>query len=228
LTGDEDRLLQSVSLPESRRGGAQRATVWVASIVALAALSRTLVTDLNIRLDEVAPAPPAVSTGLLLPASGIVPHIPPPPPPKPRETIEDLIIPVEGIKPSELIRTFNAPRSGGRAHRALDILARRNTPVLAASDGKIVNLSTNPFGGTTIYQIDPTGRYAYYYAHLQRYAKGLREGNQVKKGQVIGYVGTTGNAPAHVPHLHFAVYRLKTEGVWRSGKPLDPYDLLVR
>jgi murein DD-endopeptidase MepM/ murein hydrolase activator NlpD len=100
--------------------------------------------------------------------------------------------------------------------------------VLAASDGKIVDLSTNPFGGTTIYQIDPTGRYAYYYAHLQRYAKGLREGNEVKKGQVIGYVGTTGNAPAHVPHLHFAVYRLKTEGVWRSGKPIDPYDLLVR
>ena len=99
--------------------------------------------------------------------------------------------------------------------------------MLAASAGKIVNMSTNPYGGTTIHQLDPSGRYAYYYAHLQSYAKGLREGKEVTKGEVIGYVGTSGNAPKDVPHLHFAVYRLQTEGVWRRGKPMDPYDLLV-
>jgi peptidoglycan LD-endopeptidase LytH len=218
--------LHSASLPESTRNLAQRTAVWVASIVALAALSRTLVLDLNIRLDELAPRPSLVPTGLSLPASGIEPYIPPPPPPK--QPIDDLLIPVQGVQASQLVRAFNAPRSGGRAHRALDILARRNTPVLAASDGKIVDLSTNAYGGTTLSQLDPTGRYAYYYAHLQRYAKGMREGKEVKRGDIIGYVGTTGNAPANVPHLHFAVYRLRTEGAWRTGKPIDPYDLLVR
>ena len=115
---------------------------------------------------------------------------------------------------------------GGRRHEAIDILAPRGTPVKAVEDGRIARLFFSKAGGTTIYQFDPTERFCYYYAHLDRYADGLRENDQVRRGQVIGYVGTTGNAPKNTPHLHFAVFRLNAEKRWWEGTPIDPYDLL--
>ena len=125
-----------------------------------------------------------------------------------------LEIPVEGVKPDQLVRSFEDRRSGTRSHEAIDILAPRNTPVRAVEDG------------TTIYQFDPTEQFCYYYAHLERYADGLDEGDTVKKGQIIGYVGTSGNAPKNTPHLHFAIFRLTTEKRWWEGTPIDPYDIL--
>ncbi len=138
----------------------------------------------------------------------------------------DLEIPVEGIKPDQLTRSFQDMRGATRRHEAIDILAPRNTPVRAVEDGTIARLFQSKAGGITIYQFDPTERFCYYYAHLERYADGLREGASVRKGQVIGYVGTSGNAPRDTPHLHFAVFRLTAEKRWWEGTPIDPYDVL--
>jgi murein DD-endopeptidase MepM/ murein hydrolase activator NlpD len=137
-----------------------------------------------------------------------------------------LDLPVEGIKRDQLTDTFRDARSGSRAHEAIDILAPRNTPVKAVEDGTIARLFNSKAGGITIYQFDPSERFCYYYAHLERYADGVREGDRVKKGQVIGYVGTSGNAPKDTPHLHFAVFRLTAEKHWWEGTPIDPYDIL--
>jgi len=138
----------------------------------------------------------------------------------------DLDIPVKGVGSDKLVRSFHDQRGTGREHEAIDILAPRNTPVIAAEDGTIARLFVSKAGGNTIYQFDPTSEYCYYYAHLERYADGLREGDHVKKGQVIGYVGTSGNAPKDTPHLHFAVFRLTPDKHWWEGTPLDPYDIL--
>ena len=135
-------------------------------------------------------------------------------------------IPVEGVKPEQLVRSFDERRSGTRAHEAIDILAPRNTPVKAVDDGTIARLFESKAGGTTIYQFDPTEQFCYYYAHLERYADGLHEGDKVKKGQVIGYVGTSGNAPKDTPHLHFAIFKLTSAKHWWEGTPIDPYDIL--
>ena len=144
----------------------------------------------------------------------------------PRELAErDLEIPVEGVQPEQLTRQFSDSR-GGRLHQAIDILAPRNTPVKAVEDGTIARLFYSKAGGITIYQFDPSEQYCYYYAHLERYADGLREGERVRKGQVIGYVGTSGNAPKETPHLHFAVFRLTEQKRWWEGTPIDPYDIL--
>jgi peptidoglycan LD-endopeptidase LytH len=137
----------------------------------------------------------------------------------------NLTIPVQGVSSEKLVRSFHDNR-GGREHEAIDILAPRNTPVLAVEDGRVARLFVSKAGGNTIYQFDPSGQYCYYYAHLERYAGGLKEGDQVNKGQVIGYVGTSGNAPKDTPHLHFAVFRLTPEKHWWEGTPLDPYDVL--
>jgi murein DD-endopeptidase MepM/ murein hydrolase activator NlpD len=138
----------------------------------------------------------------------------------------DFEIPVEGVKANELVRSFEDRRSGTRSHEAIDILAPRNTPVKAVEDGTIARLFESKAGGTTIYQFDPTEQYCYYYAHLERYAGGLREGEKVRKGQVIGYVGTSGNAPKNTPHLHFAIFKLTAAKHWWEGTPIDPYDIL--
>jgi len=137
-----------------------------------------------------------------------------------------LTIPVEGIPADKLVRSYHDARTGGREHEALDILAPRNTPVVAVEDGTIAKLFLSKAGGNTIYQFDPNRRYAYYYAHLERYADGLQEGEPVRRGQVIGFVGTSGNAPKNTPHLHFAIYRLTPEHRWWEGTPIDPYDIL--
>lgn len=137
----------------------------------------------------------------------------------------DLLLPVEGVKPDALVRSF-ADARGGRKHEALDILAPRNTPVKAVEGGSIARLFLSKAGGITIYQFDPTEQYCYYYAHLERYADGLVEGQTVRKGQVLGYVGVSGNAPKDTPHLHFAVFRLTDARRWWEGTPIDPYDVL--
>ena len=135
-------------------------------------------------------------------------------------------MPVEGIKPEQLVRSFEERRSGTRSHEAIDILAPRNTPVRAVDHGKIARLFESKAGGITIYQFDPTDQFCYYYAHLERYAEGLKEGDAVRRGQVIGYVGTSGNAPRDTPHLHFAIFKLTAAKRWWEGTPIDPYDIL--
>lgn len=137
-----------------------------------------------------------------------------------------LTIPVQGVAASQLVRSFSDPRTG-HEHEAIDILAPRNTPVLAVEDGTIAKLFLSRLGGNTIYQFDPSQRFCYYYAHLERYADGLKEGDTVHRGQVIGYVGTSGNAPPDTPHLHFAVTILNADRHWWEGKAVDPYDVLT-
>ena len=138
-----------------------------------------------------------------------------------------LIIPVEGVRASQLTDTYNDRRNGTRPHEALDIMAPRGTPVLAAADGKIVKLFDSKPGGLTIYEFDPAESVAYYYAHLDRYAAGIAAGLQVKQGEVIGYVGSTGNAGPDTPHLHFAIFILGPEKHWWQGTPINPYPLLA-
>ena len=119
---------------------------------------------------------------------------------------------------------FAQRRGGGsRGHEAIDILAPRHTPVVAVEDGTIARLFNSKAGGITVYQFDPTEQFCYYYAHLQRYAAGLRDGQRISKGDVIGYVGTTGNAPPSTPHLHFAIFQLTDAKRWWEGRPIDPY-----
>jgi murein DD-endopeptidase MepM/ murein hydrolase activator NlpD len=136
------------------------------------------------------------------------------------------MVPVEGVRPQGLQDTFSDARGGARQHEALDILAPRNTPILAVEDGRVAKLFVSKLGGLTIYQFDPTTTYAYYYAHLERYAEGLKEGDAVHRGQVLGYVGTSGDAPADTPHLHFAILRLTPEKHWWQGTALNPYPIL--
>ena len=138
----------------------------------------------------------------------------------------DLTMPVDGVDGDDLRDTFHETRAGTRPHEALDIMAPRGTPVRAVRDGHIEKLFTSVAGGLTIYQFEPTGAYAYYYAHLDRYASGLREGQTVARGELIGYVGSSGNASPDAPHLHFAIFRLGPDRRWWEGLALNPYPLL--
>jgi len=137
-----------------------------------------------------------------------------------------LLMPIASIKVSELSDTFNDARSGGRVHDAIDIMAAKGTPVIAVNDGKLVKLFNSKKGGLTIYQFDPTETHAYYYAHLDSYAPGVKEGDSLMRGDVIGYVGSTGNASPEAPHLHFAVFVLGPEKKWWQGTAINPYPLL--
>jgi murein DD-endopeptidase MepM/ murein hydrolase activator NlpD len=138
----------------------------------------------------------------------------------------DLLVPVQGIAREALSDTFDDARSAGRIHDAIDIMAPRNTPVVAVEDGRIAKLFTSDLGGLTIYQFDPTETYSYYYAHLDHYAPGIKEGDRISRGQVIGYVGSTGNASPDGPHLHFAITRLGPERRWWEGQAINPYPIL--
>lgn len=138
-----------------------------------------------------------------------------------------LLLPVQGTRAADLTDTFTDARSEGRSHDAIDIMAAKGTPVLAVADGHVEKLFTSERGGLTIYQFEPTGRYAYYYAHLDRYADGLAEKQQIRRGQVIGYVGATGNASPDAPHLHFAIFLLGPEKQWWKGSPVNPYPILT-
>ena len=137
-----------------------------------------------------------------------------------------LLLPVQGIGPEQLHDTFTDARSAGRSHDAIDIMAAAGTPVLAVADGHVEKLFDSERGGLTIYQFEPDGRLAYYYAHLQGYAEGLAEGQPLKRGQVIGYVGSTGNASLAAPHLHFAIFVLGPEKRWWEGTAINPYPIL--
>ena len=140
-----------------------------------------------------------------------------------------LAIPVQGIRADQLTDTFTQARAGGaRVHDAIDIMAGEGTPVLAAADGKVEKLFySNGGGGITIYVRSPDERWTYYYAHLQGYAPGLAEGQQVKRGQLLGRVGHTGNANPAGPHLHFAINRMEPGQKWYQGEPINPYPLLA-
>ena len=139
----------------------------------------------------------------------------------------DLRIPVEGIEHDELHDTFTDARGIGRRHDAIDIMAPRGTEVRAADDGTIAKLFTSKAGGLTIYQFDPTETFSYYYAHLDHYASGLREHQAVTRSQLLGYVGSTGNASANAPHLHFEISRLGPDKKWWEGEAINPYPLLA-
>ena len=149
-------------------------------------------------------------------------------PASPHPLAGTLLIPVAGVAAGQLTDTFNDTRGGTRRHEALDIMAARGTPVLAAADGTVAKLFTSVPGGLTIYEFDPTSTYAYYYAHLDRYAPGVTEGKALKRGEVIAYVGSTGNASADAPHLHFAIFVLGPEKQWWKGTAIDPYPLLAK
>jgi murein DD-endopeptidase MepM/ murein hydrolase activator NlpD len=135
-----------------------------------------------------------------------------------------LRVPVEGFAVTQLRDNF-AERRGARVHEAIDLLAPRGTPVVAVDDGVVRKLFTSAAGGLTVYQYDPGETYAYYYAHLDRYAEGLAEGKLLRKGDRVGYVGTTGNAPPGTPHLHFTIYKLPADKKWWEGTPINPYPL---
>jgi len=137
-------------------------------------------------------------------------------------------VPIAGVKLADIHDTFNQGRGGGRAHEATDIMKPRGTPVIAVADGTIVKLFNSRHGGLTVYQFDSGQAYCYYYAHLDGYAEGLVEGMTVKRGDPIGYVGSTGNANAAGPHLHFGITRIGPEKHWWGGQPIDPYPILIQ
>lgn len=173
---------------------------------------------------DAAPAGSA-STGIAVAAPA---PVPPPSVPVPAAThASSLLIPVQGARAADLSDTFSDARSEGRSHDAIDIMAPRGTPVVAVADGHVEKLFTSERGGLTIYQFEPSGRYAYYYAHLDRYADGLAEQQPIRRGQVIGYVGFTGNASPDAPHLHFAIFQLGPERKWWEGTAINPYPLLT-
>ena len=135
-----------------------------------------------------------------------------------------LLFPVPAVSRAAMSDGFGESRGQG-THHAVDILAPRHSPVVAVADGRVARLWRSAAGGISIYQFDRSERYGYYYAHLQAYASGLAEGQEVRRGQVLGYVGTTGNAPPTTPHLHFAIFLVTTPKRWWGGRPIDPYPL---
>ena len=135
-------------------------------------------------------------------------------------------MPISGVDPAQLRDDFGDARGAARGHEAIDIAAPVGTPVLAVDDGTLVKLFTSVRGGLTVYQFDVAGEIAYYYAHLDGYAPGLVEGQTLARGDLIGYVGYSGNANPLAPHLHFAVFELGPEKFWWKGKAINPYPLL--
>lgn len=140
---------------------------------------------------------------------------------------DGLLLPVEGIAASQLVDTFNASRSGGRSHNALDIMAPRGSLVVSATDGVVEQLHHSSLGGTTAYVRSTDGNWVYYYAHLDSYAPGLEAGQRLRQGDPIGRVGSTGNADPRWPHLHFAMYRMAAGQRWYQGTAIDPFPLLA-
>jgi murein DD-endopeptidase MepM/ murein hydrolase activator NlpD len=183
---------------------ALRRSLTVALAVLLSACSRARVAT------EPQPvvAPPSAATETLTPEAALA--------------ARSLIIPVTGVDPSRVRDSYTAAR-GGRTHDAVDIMAPRGTPVVAADSGIILKLRQNEAGGITIYQLDPGERFVYYYAHLDRYEEGLVEGKVVRQGDVLGFVGTTGNAPKNLPHLHFQVMLYRGRGQYWGGEPINPH-----
>lgn len=138
-----------------------------------------------------------------------------------------IIVPVAGADMTRVEDSFNDPRDGDRVHRAIDILAARGTPILSADDGRILRMTTSALGGISMYTIDSEQRIVYYYAHMDHYNDAMAPGKSIAKGDTLGFVGTTGNAPKDTPHLHFQVMRWPADGRYWNGEPIDPFELLV-
>lgn len=163
------------------------------------------------------PAPQPITPPAHAPGPAAVPHAP-------KKNLA-LAMPIAGIDPAKLTDTFNDMRDGHK-HEALDIMAPRGTSVMAVDEGNVAKLFTSQRGGLTVYQFNDARDLCYYYAHLERYAKGLKEGTLLRRGDVLGYVDSTGDASPDAPHLHFAVFRLGPEHEWWKGTPVDPLPLL--
>jgi murein DD-endopeptidase MepM/ murein hydrolase activator NlpD len=163
------------------------------------------------------PTTPAVSGGVPAEAQALV---------LPQFASGQILVPVVGVERRDLRDTWGASRAG-HLHAAIDIMAPRGTPVIAAVPGTVLKLFTSAAGGLTVYVADDKREFVYYYAHLDRYAPELREQLVVRAGDILGFVGTTGNAPVNAPHLHFAVERLPPSGEWWKGEPVNPYPILM-
>lgn len=164
-----------------------------------------------------APPRPAASPG---------PGVPVPPAEPVASPDGAMVVPVAGVRPEQLVDTFTQSRGTTRRHDAIDIMAPAGTPVLAAVDGRVVKLFASKAGGITLYQFDTAERIVYYYAHLQGYAPDIVEGRVLKRGEMLGYVGSTGNADPSGPHLHFAIALLDADKRWSASTPVNPYPLL--
>ena len=209
------------------RGG----PAWTAEqAVALQSDSAHSITEIDTTIaSDGAPVPAApAASGAGTPATGTPGASAAPATPTPLLASGALLLPVQGIEPSALHDTYSEMRGGGnRTHEALDIPAPRGTPVLSATGGRVLKLFNSKAGGKMVYAADSTERFILMYAHLDAYANGLAEGQPLRRGQVIGTVGTTGNAPPSVPHLHFAIARSNDVKVWWKGAPVNPYPLLA-
>ena len=201
------------------RGGPSWTPEEVAALQSDSAHSITEI-DTTITAADLAPMAPPPNSAAGAPAASAAPV--------PLLAKGSLIIPVQGIEPPALRNTYDEQRGGGsRTHEALDIPAQRGTPVLSATGGRVLKLFDSKAGGKMIYAADSSERFILVYAHLDAYAPGLAEGQPLRRGQVIGTVGTTGNAPPNVPHLHFAIARSNDVKVWWKGAPVNPYPLLA-
>jgi murein DD-endopeptidase MepM/ murein hydrolase activator NlpD len=173
------------------------------------------------------PVPSPADTATVPPEEHKIDTLATPSPGIPRSlSSEKLLLPVAGIRPDQLTDTYNDARSEGRVHNAIDIMAPHDSPVLAAADGRIVKLFQSQLGGTTIYQLGTDSTTVFYYAHLDHYAPGLFEGAAVRRGDVIAYVGDTGNAGPGNYHLHFAIWLITDPKHYWDGIDINPYPLL--
>ncbi len=178
--------------------------------------------------------PTPESAGIKPEAAAVLPGVPAPAPAAGATSMSPtdlearrLLVPVAGVAPSKLEDTFGDGRDGGeRAHHAIDILAPRGTPILSADDGRILRMTSNTLGGITMYTADTDNRFVYYYAHMDHYNDAMSPGRSIVKGDTLGFVGTTGNAPKDTPHLHFQVMRWPADGKYWNGEPIDPYEAL--
>jgi peptidoglycan LD-endopeptidase LytH len=137
-----------------------------------------------------------------------------------------ILLPVAGADMTKVEDSFFEGRDGDRTHRAIDILAPRGTPILSADDGKILRMSTSALGGICMYTVDAQSRLVYYYAHMDHYNDAMSPGRTIVRGDTLGFVGTTGNAPKDTPHLHFQVMRWAADGKYWNGEPIDPFEAL--
>lgn len=210
-------LYLTLSSPKPVAVDASRSTVTAPALpnVPIAACDPPDTSAIEMPASEPATAPPLALAPVPVPASDAAMPV-----------ADQLLIPVAGIKASALKDTFNDARGTERRHEAIDIQAPQGTQVFAVADGKIAKLFNSKPGGLTIYQFDTSERFAYYYAHLDRYAADLKEGMTLKRGDLVGYVGTSGNADPKTPHLHFATFELGPQKQWWKGSPINPYPLL--
>ena len=148
-------------------------------------------------------------------------------PPVDAAAVGSLYFPVAGYDGKPLADSYEDTRDGGdRRHNAIDILAPRGTPVLSVQDGRILRLSKSSKGGITVYATDMQERFVFYYAHLDGYYANIYAGKPLLRGDTLGYVGTTGNAPANTPHLHFQMMRMPADRKYWNGEPINPYPFL--